>query len=219
MKIHAANRLLASSTQVQLQNFANSLSKPQQDYLFRDFPNQLQGWVGGEFTGRTVQHDESLVIAASRSLDSFILALSYLRKIYPIQMPRSLYRVYATKTLPTKSTVTINKATELKPILSFTSNSVPLIQDRPKPNKGVDIVLEWQNPKADQILASYVTLRLLVTDLSAIIPKAYGSSNNFCMLRTELNYYSPEKEYLVYLSKPITCEWSKFSGEYADEDE
>ena len=216
MKINAATRIKAAAKQ-DLLAFISSLSAQQQSFFFSDLLKYIEDWYEGSLNGKQ-PYDPSMVIAAKQSsVDLLALSLSYLRKIYPVQLPEYLYRITSIDKLPKGINHRVEMSNQYKRLLSFSALPAPIVADR-EPVKGFhDIILKWK-PEEDMVVSSTESLYAFALDLRELtvegsledyLPNnlnysAYAKLEN---LHKQLARFRKEKEFTVFLKRSIECTW------------
>lgn len=209
--------------------FFQKLSPDQQHFLAMGLPNLLSSWYAGKLNGP--QKSEGLEINARKyhSVDALAVGLAHLKSVWPMKVPRTLYRLTSVKQAPTTRTITVSTTNQLKPLISWTSHKLPLVYHRKVPPGTVDIILEWKtDPRLvvmswdwiqDVAIGIVYGLRHLRESglwiakdsrknprRRAVAPEDEALWNS--VRKTALNFTS-EREFLVYVPKNVVleCKW------------
>lgn len=186
-----------------LAEFYHGLGAKERRWLVLEFPKLLDRWLDNSIDSKAT---DWLVLGTSyRYYDALAIALSHLKEIYPFWLPSTLYRHTGVEELPGTSKVVIGKGSiARKPLLSWTSLRTPWIEGRSsKPN---DIILAWK-PVPKYVLASHESLKDILRDFTYLTAKNVIARKYVRRASLSLASYEGEKEYMVYLSKPIECTW------------
>ena len=190
-----------------IEKLYKDLGEDERHWLMGEFPKLVYDWV---YSTKAFNSTDWLKLTAKhyKTTDALAVALLHLRWYYPVKLPQFLYRLTVVKELPKKPIILIGKKDVLRPLLSFTDLRNPIVEDRVSKKGYKDVVLKCRaDPK--QVLCSYKTLGKILSD-GKELALAYGAIEEYRTWETAEHMFEGfehEREFLVYMSKPIKCEW------------
>jgi hypothetical protein len=227
MRLGAAHRLLAADKTQELRTFIASLSEQERDYILTGLPMHLGwGWFGQSFkrklmTPKIVLEGATEVTAeyGADEYKKFITGMIQIRRIFPPHTTGGeIHRLTATKEKPEGDTVIFKNEEQYRSLTSWTTLPKPVVVDRTRPKKTVDIILGYELPSAKNVLFDYQSAADYVNTLSADRDFYMESmnkinqtmfKNTLLTAKKELDSYVKEKEVALYLNagQELECTW------------
>lgn len=189
-----------------LRLFIDNLGKEEKRFLIKDLPVMISAWIQGDYEGEQATEvlEFKLKARSYYKTDAIAIALFHLKDIYKFKIPGTLYRWSNLDFEPKGGRVKVEPANQLKSLLSFTPISkydVGSIRNK----YHAFVRLEWK-PIPSLVVANYKNLAEIAIDMQVLT----GSSKWQSLLRDVEWDMTAEKEYLVYVNKPILCRYKKF---------